>query len=81
LCATDSPKYPHFDEETADFAYLRLQNAVTSRKTGYASRDLDLWAERLKVRAAACACFVYFIDGAKERAPAAARALIERLTI
>jgi len=29
----------------------------------------------------ACDCFVYFISGAKIRAPAAAQALLQRLTL
>jgi hypothetical protein len=30
---------------------------------------------------AGCDCFVYFISGAKVRAPAAAQALLQRLTL
>lgn len=79
LCCSDNVKFPLFDEATADFHYLRLQNSAPSQATGYAPRDLHLWAERLKAWAMDRDCFVYLIAGAKERAPAAACALIERL--
>ena len=33
---------------TADFLYLRLQKTSEEEKTGYASKELDLWAKRAK---------------------------------
>ncbi len=82
---------------TADFAYARLMASSEKLKTGYAPRDLDAWAERVrtwaqghqpddlptvedsKPAARKREVFVFFINGAKERAPAAAQALLERL--
>jgi len=79
LCRSDSVKFPQFDEDTADFAYFRLQRSRASLAAGYPARALDEWADRLRGLASERDCFAYFIDGAKERAPAAACALIERL--
>jgi len=69
-------------EMTADFAYAHLRRCVLEEPTGYPLDALDAWAQRLRERSAqdACDCFVYFISGAKIRAPAAARALLQRLT-
>ena len=97
VCTTDSPKFPRIADLCADFVYARLQRAEASYKAGYAPRELDRWAERIRTWEEGGApadlprisagdadrrgrdCFIYMIDGAKEKAPAAARALIERL--
>ena len=76
----DDAKYPAFDEPTADFAYLRLRRCSDKEEAGYPPAVLDEWAERLKAWAAEGRdCFLYFINGAKVRAPAAAQALLARL--
>ena len=49
-------------------------------KTGYTGPELDAWAKRAKAWAKRGDVFIYFISGAKVRAPAAALALIERLS-
>ena len=69
------------DLETADFIYAHLRRCAEEEPAGYPPEALDGWAARLRERAAqtACDCFVYFISGAKIRAPAAALALLERL--
>jgi uncharacterized protein YecE (DUF72 family) len=80
VALVDDEKYPALDHVTADFAYARLRRSVMDEPAGYAPEALDNWAGRAR---AWCTggldCFVYFIDGAKVRAPIAARALIERL--
>lgn len=76
----DSEKYPCFDEDTAPFAYARLQNAREDEETGYGDAALDRWAEAARSWAAGGReAFIFFINGAKIRAPAAAQALIARL--
>lgn len=76
----DSDKYPRFDEPSASFTYARLQNARQDEPAGYPPAALDLWAEQARGWAAdGREAFVFFIDGAKVRAPAAAQALIARL--
>jgi uncharacterized protein YecE (DUF72 family) len=67
------------DMETADFAYARLQNSASDIETGYAPADLDAWAKTLKGWAKKREVFAFFIAGAKERNPAAAKALIGRV--
>jgi uncharacterized protein YecE (DUF72 family) len=69
-------------EITANFIYAHLRRCAVEEPTGYPPDALDAWAQRLQERSAseACDCFVYFISGAKIRAPAAAQALLQRLT-
>jgi uncharacterized protein YecE (DUF72 family) len=76
----DDPDYPAFDEVTADFVYARLRNSKESEKTGYPPEALDDIAKRFKAHTAEGRdAFVYFINGAKIRAPHAAQALIAKL--
>jgi uncharacterized protein YecE (DUF72 family) len=75
----DHDEFPKIDEKTADFAYARLMRTQEAVKTGYKPAELDGWAKEAKGWAKRGPAFVYFISGAKVRAPAAAQALIERL--
>ncbi|MGH7032000.1 MAG: DUF72 domain-containing protein [Stellaceae bacterium] len=81
VALVDDEKYPAIDEVTGDFVYARLRRCSLDEPAGYAPRALDLWAGRARDW---CAdgrdCFIYFINGAKIRAPSAAQALIERLS-
>ena len=80
VAQVDDAKFPAFEEVTADFAYLRLRRCVEGEPTGYPAEALDHWAGHARALAAEGRdVFVYFINGAKVRAPHAARALIERL--
>jgi uncharacterized protein YecE (DUF72 family) len=72
----DSEDYPAIEEPTADFTYARLMRTKKAVKTGYTTRELEEWARRAREWARRGDVFVYFISGAKERAPAAAEALI-----
>ena len=75
----DDNDFPEIDEPTADFTYARLMRTKENVKTGYTGPDLDKWAKRAKAWAKRGDVFIYFISGAKVRAPAAAQALIERV--
>jgi uncharacterized protein YecE (DUF72 family) len=75
----DHEEYPAIDEPTADFAYARLMRSRGDVETGYPARDLGRWASRARDWAKRGDVFVYFINGAKLRAPAAAQALMRRL--
>jgi uncharacterized protein YecE (DUF72 family) len=80
---TDSETFPAIADPQADFAYLRLMRSRSDEATGYRAGELDQWAQGARAWTAAPrarALFVFFINGAKERAPAAAQALIERLS-
>jgi len=78
---TDSDKFPSIDEPTADFTYARLMMASVDEPTGYSTAALDHWADQAQrwTDGHRRDVFVYFINGAKERAPAAAGALLQRL--
>jgi uncharacterized protein YecE (DUF72 family) len=75
----DSDDYPAIDEHTADFTYARLMRTHEETETGYDAKALAGWAKQARVWARRGDAFVYFISGAKVRAPAAAQALIVRL--
>ncbi|HLY45399.1 MAG TPA: DUF72 domain-containing protein [Stellaceae bacterium] len=80
VAQVDDATHPAFAELTADFAYLRLRRCAEKEDTGYPPAALDQWAARLKGWSGEGRdCFLYFINGAKIRAPAAAQALIGRL--
>ena len=76
----DSDDYPLIDEQTADFAYARLQRMNEEVVTGYDEATLDGFAKRIRGwEAEGRDTLVFLINGAKVRAPAAALALQERL--
>jgi uncharacterized protein YecE (DUF72 family) len=76
----DSDKFAVFEEQTADFDYLRLQRTRADVETGYPAEELGAWAERVRDWAGKGRdVFVFFIAGAKERAPDSAKALLARL--
>jgi len=78
---TDSPKYPNFTEVTGDFVYARLMDAQSEVATGYTRPALKKWAAQAQewTGGGKREVFVYFINGAKERAPAAAQELLRVL--
>ena len=79
---TDSEKFPSIVDAQGDLAYIRLMRSEAERETGYDPAVLDQWAQGARAWTAqgpAREAFIYFINGAKERAPAAAMELIKRL--
>ena len=75
----DDDEFPLIDADTASFRYARLQRMREKLKTGYDSRSLDGFADT--VRNWGKDSYVFMINGAKLRAPAAALALQQRLGI
>jgi uncharacterized protein YecE (DUF72 family) len=76
----DSNEYPCIEANTADFTYARLQRMSEDVETGYESSALDGFADRArKWRNNGRDAYIFMINGAKVRAPAAALALQERL--
>ena len=75
----DSDDYPCIEADTADFAYARLQRMSEDIETGYDGPALDGFAERARKWQKRGDAYVFMINGAKVRAPAAALALQERL--
>ena len=76
----DSDDYPLIEADTADFAYARLQRMREEVPTGYDEPSLEAFAERARCwQREGRDAFIFMINGAKVRAPAAALALQERL--
>ncbi len=76
----DSDDYPCIEADTADFTYARLQRMSEEIETGYDNAALDGFAERAREwRKGGRDVYLFLINGAKVRAPAAALALQERL--
>ena len=75
----DDDEFPLIDADTADFRYARLQRMSEDIPTGYDGKSLDRFAELIKGWNKDS--YVFFINGAKVRAPAAASALQQRLGI
>lgn len=66
-------------ERTADFAYLRCKNLVSDEPTGYPPAEIERIAQLCREWGEEGEVFAFMINGAKERAPAAAMALAKTL--
>ena len=76
----DSDDYPTIEAETTDFAYARLQRMREEIETGYDDAALDGFADRArKWTAQGRDGYIFMINGAKVRAPAAAQMLQAKL--
>ena len=76
----DADDYPLIEADTADFTYARLQRMRPEVPTGYDEKGLKKFASLArKWRKSGRDTYIFMINGAKERAPAAALALQERL--
>jgi len=71
--------YPRIQARTAPFSYLRVMGTKASAPQGYSPAALARWRERAQALARDGDVFFYFISGAKERNPHAARALLAAL--
>lgn len=79
---TDSGKFPAIADAQADFAYLRLMRSQPDVPTGYTPEAIAQWACGVRAWTGGERprdVFVYFINGAKERAPAGAMELLQQL--
>ena len=75
----DSDDYPCIEADTADFTYARLQRMREDVPTGYDDVSLDTFGARAREWRKRGDAYIFMINGAKVRAPAAALALQERL--
>ena len=66
-------------QPTADFAYLRCKNFKSSLRNVYGPKDIERLAALCRDWAKQGDVFAFMINGAKERAPAAAMALADAL--
>ncbi len=79
---SDDDEFPCIDADTASFRYARLQRMNEDVATGYDDASLDGFAERARSWSTAGGdSYIFMINGAKVRAPAAAQALQQRLGI
>jgi uncharacterized protein YecE (DUF72 family) len=79
---TDSEKFPAIPDADGELAYLRLMRSEASCPTGYPDGQLDEWAQGCRAwteKGPRREVFLFFINGAKERAPAAAMGLLSKL--
>lgn len=78
----DDDEFPCIEADTADFAYARLQRMREDVINGYDEPALRGFADRVKRWSKdGLDSYVFMINGAKIRAPAAALALQQRLGI
>ncbi len=76
----DDDEFPCIDADTPSFAYARLQRMREDVATGYEPAAIDAFAERARRwHGDGRDSYIFMINGAKLRAPAAALALAERL--
>jgi uncharacterized protein YecE (DUF72 family) len=78
----DSEKFPAIADAQTDLAYMRLMRSSADCATGYPTEVLAQWAQAAHTwtaQAPTREVFIFFINGAKERAPAAAQELIKLL--
>jgi uncharacterized protein YecE (DUF72 family) len=78
----DDDEFPCIDADTASFAYARLQRMREDVPTGYDDAALAAFEARARRWARdGRDSYIFMINGAKLRAPAAAKALQQRLGI
>lgn len=80
VVADTAGRWPHVEELTTDFGYVRLHGAEELYVSGYGPEALDSWARRISGWSdRADDVFVYFDNDVKVRAPYDAIELISRL--
>lgn len=78
----DSDEYPTIEADTASFAYARLQRMREELPHGYDDAALNGFAKKARRwQEQGRDAYIFMINGAKVRAPAAALALQERLSV
>lgn len=78
----DDDEFPLLDADTASFRYARLQRMREEVPTGYSDKEIESFAKLAKEWAKhGRDSYIFMINGAKVRAPAAALALQQRLGI
>lgn len=79
VVTVESEKHPLIVEPTADFSYARLELTQADEPAGYAKPALKKWLKTARDWEKSGDVFLYFISGAKERNPAAAKAMLALL--
>jgi uncharacterized protein YecE (DUF72 family) len=79
---TDAPDFPAIPHARSELAYLRLRRTEANCATGYAPDALRPWVQGTREwvgMGPQREAYVFFINGAKERAPAAAMEFLNQL--
>jgi uncharacterized protein YecE (DUF72 family) len=77
----EDDEFPKIRHEGSPFAVARLMQSKSDQATGYGKADIDRFAKMTTDWAKKQEVFCFFISGAKERNPAAAMALQDKLGI
>jgi uncharacterized protein YecE (DUF72 family) len=78
---SDTGKFPSIADADSELAYIRLMRSEADCPTGYPEAELDKWAAGARAwtaRSVRHEAWLMVINGAKERAPQAAQALVRR---
>jgi uncharacterized protein YecE (DUF72 family) len=82
VTADTAGKWPLMDDQTADFAYVRLHGAEELYVSGYTDEALDVWAGKVRTWGRGGRdVYVYFDNDAKVYAPYNAICLAEKLNV
>ncbi len=76
----DHDGYPALKGRDVGFSYARLMRTREEEPSGYDAIGIERWATMAREEAGKGDAFLFFISGAKVRAPAAAQALIAALS-
>jgi uncharacterized protein YecE (DUF72 family) len=79
VCLVDKAGEAPAPDQAGPFVYARMKAAREEEPAGYTPGEIDMWAERARDWSRTGDVFLFVINGAKVRAPAAAEALIDRI--
>src|SRR5262245_8839858 len=75
----EADEFPKIRHEGSEFAVARLMQTQSDQPTGYPKVEIDRFARMFSDWSKKQDVFAFFISGAKERNPAAAMALLDKL--
>jgi uncharacterized protein YecE (DUF72 family) len=81
VVADTAGRWPKMFDVTADFVYVRLHGDVKIYTSGYSSRALDAWAQRIRRWHRRGDVYVYFDNDVKVKAPFDALSLMDKLDL
>ena len=81
VVADTAGRWPKMFDVTADFVYVRLHGDKVIYASGYTSRALDEWAQRIRGWHKRADVYVYFDNDVKVKAPYDAQALMRKLDL
>jgi uncharacterized protein YecE (DUF72 family) len=82
VVAETAKRWPMMFDITADFVYMRLHGDTELYKSGYSSKALDRWAERIRTWSRLRDVYCYFDNtDVKLRAPVDAQSLMRKLDL